>query len=144
MKVTVCENEQQLETEIIIHCRKADEQVQRLAEALSSYDRKLNGTKDGKTFILEADDILYFDSVDKRTFAYTHQDVYEIGLRLYELEERLPQYFFRASKSAIINITKIKIICPDFGGRLEVTLLSGERLSVSRQYAHTLKTILEM
>lgn len=144
MKITIKENEQQSETEIIIHCKKNDEEIQKLVSILSNHDRKLNVIKDKKTFILEADDVLYFDSVDKRTFVYTKQDVYEIHLRLYELEEQLPQNFFRASKSAIINIDKIKSILPDFGGRLEVTLISGERLLVSRQYAHKLKIKLEM
>ncbi len=144
MKITIQENEHQAETEVVIHCRQADEQVLALVSALSTCNSPLTGTKDGATFILTPADVLYFDSVDKRTFAYTEQDTYEVPLRLYELEERLPNSFFRASKASIINIGKIKSILPDFGGRLEVTLVSGERLTVSRQYAHELKTRLEI
>ena len=139
MKITIQENEHQDETEIVIHCRKADNQVLRVVAALSSLDKKLTGTKDGRTFVLDSANILYFDSVDKKTFVYTESEVLEISLRLYELEERLPHDFFRASKSAIINISKIKSILPDFGGRMEVTLITGEKLMVSRQYAHDLK-----
>ena len=139
MKITIQKNEHQDETEIVIHCRKADNQVLRVVAALSSLDKKLTGTKDGRTFVLDPANILYFDSVDKKTFVYTESEVLEISLRLYELEERLPHDFFRASKSAIINISKIKSILPDFGGRMEVTLITGEKLMVSRQYAHDLK-----
>ena len=139
MKITIQENEHQDETEIVIHCRKADNQVLRVVAALSSLDKKLTGTKDGRTFVLDSANILYFDSVDKKTFVYTESEVLEISLRLYELEERLPHDFFRASKSAIINISKIESILPDFGGRMEVTLITGEKLMVSRQYAHDLK-----
>lgn len=144
MKITILENEHQAEVEVVIHCKENNEQVARLVASISGIDRRLAGIKDGKTFILNSDEILYFDSVDKKTFAYTQTDIYEIGLRLYELEERLPRHFFRASKAIIINIDKIKSICPDFGGRLEVTLVSDERLVVSRQYSHDLKSKLNM
>ena len=144
MKITIQENERLEETEVIIHCRQADDETMRLVAALRSLDRKLTGTKDGRTFVVDPVSVLYFESVDKKTFVYTESDVLETSLRLYELEERLPRDFFRASKSTIINISRIKSIMPDFGGRLEVTLINGERLLVSRQYAHDLKTKLEL
>ena len=139
MKVTIQENERYEETEIVIHCRKTDEQILKIVAGLSSLDKKLSGTKDGRTFVVDPADILYFDSADKKTFIYTESMVLETSLRLYELEERLSGNFFRASKSAIINIGKIKSILPDFGGRMEVTLVTGEKLTVSRQYAPDLK-----
>ncbi len=144
MKITIQENELQIETEVVIHCRQADVETLKLVAALKGLDKKLTGTKDGRTYVVDPSCVLYFESVDKKTFVYTETDVLETSLRLYELEERLPRDFFRASKSAIVNIAKIKSILPDFGGRLEVTLINGERLLVSRQYAHDLKTKLEL
>lgn len=144
MKITIQENEHQTEIEITICCMKNDEQVCELISVLSKYDKKVTGMRAGNTYILNPSEILYFDSVDKKTFAYTKNEVYEIGLRLYELEQRLPRCFFRASKAVIINIDKITSIRQDFGGRLEVVMVSGERLAVSRQYAQGLKTKLEM
>ena len=144
VKITIQENEQQSELEVVIHCMKVDEQVSELVSALSNIDKKLAGLKDGKTYVLDPADILYFDSVDKRTFAYAQSAIFEVSLRLYELEECLPRGFFRASKATIINISKIISIMPDFNGRLEVTLLSGEKLVVSRQYAQDLKTKLRL
>ena len=38
--------------------------------------------------------MLYIESVDKRTFLYTEESVYETPLRLYELEERLAPYTY--------------------------------------------------
>ena len=144
MKITIKENERQEELELIIHCKKADEQVARLIAALSHFDKKLTGVKDGRTFVLDTACIFYFESVDKKTFAYAQSEVYEIPFKLYELEQRLPRDFFRASKAAIINISKVKTLMPDFGGRLEVTLATGEKLIVSRQYAQDLKNKLEL
>ena len=140
MKITIQENERQEEVEIVIHCRKVDEQVSELVSAISNLDKKLAGIKDGRTFVLDPSDIFYFESVDKKTFAYAQSTIYEVSLRLYELEDTLPRDFFRASKATIINISKIKSIMPNFSGRLEVTLITSERLIVSRQYAQDLKT----
>lgn len=145
MKIVINENENFLNTEIIINCKHTDEEVLKLLTVLRTFDNKLTGSKDGKTHILEPLNILYFDTVDKKTFIYTANDAFETDLRLYELEERLgTNHFFRSSKSAIINISKIKTIVPDFGGRLEVTLVNNEKLFVSRQYAHDLKRKLEI
>jgi len=47
--------------------------------------------------------------------------------------------FFRSSKSQILNIAKIETLCPDFGGRIEVTMENGYQLIVSRQYAKIFK-----
>lgn len=140
MKITIQQNEVQDELEIVIHCKEIDGQVSELVSALSNLDRKLTGTKDGRTFVLDLRDIFYFESVDKKTFAYSESAVYEVSPRLYELENSLPRDFFRASKAAIINISKIKSIMPYFNGRLEVALINGERLIVSRQYTQGLKT----
>ena len=139
MKITIQENELQDELEVVVRCKKIDEQVSSLVSALSNLDKKLTGTMAGRTFVLDSSDIFYFESVDKKTFAYAQSAVYEVSPRLYELEESLTRDFFRASKATIINISKIRSIMPDFNGRLEVTLITGERLIVSRQYAQGLK-----
>lgn len=148
IKIVINENAPGDEVEVIINCKQVDDAIVRILATLRELDKpaaKLTGLKDGTTYIMEISDVLYFDTVDKRTFIYTQNNVFESGLRLYELEERLgSQQFFRSSKSAIINIAKIKTIVPDFGGRLEVTLTNGERVSVSRQYAAELKSKLGM
>ncbi len=143
MKITVNENPATAETEVIIHCKEVGEDIRKILATLRAFDKKLYGVHNGKTYLLEPGDVLYVDSVDKKTFLYTSDQVLESDLRLYELEERLAGcHFFRASKSSLINIGKIKTIMPDLGGRLEITLISGERLFVSRQYARQLKTTL--
>lgn len=144
MKIVINESQTQAETEIIINCKIADDEILKLVSLLREYNAmpsQLAGYKGGTTYLVEPADVFYFDTVDKKTFIYTENDVLEIGLRLYEIEARMKSdRFFRASKSAVINIAKIKTIVPDFGGRLEVTLLNGEKLFVSRQYAAVLKT----
>ena len=126
--------------EVIIKCPEVTETVSRMKSLLESCGQRLSCTESGMTHLIDRHDIFYFESVDKRCFAYTAKDVYETSLKLYELEELLSDTgFIRSSKSQILNIAKIKSLCPDFGGRLEVVMENGETLIVSRQYAKLLK-----
>jgi len=103
-------------------------------------DLKLTGKKDGQTYILDAAKVLYIDTVDKKTFFYTKNDVYETELKLYELEEQLAAMdFLRANKSCIINLQQIISIKPDIDGKLLVTMSNNEKLYVSRQYSPIIK-----
>ncbi|NLL75826.1 MAG: LytTR family transcriptional regulator [Clostridiales bacterium] len=112
---------------------------------LHVYDKKLTGIKGGQIYILDASKILYIDTVDKKTFLYTDSDVYETPLKLYELEEQLDAVgFFRAGKSVLINFNEIKALKSDLNGRILVTMNNGERLTVSRQYAVTIKKKLDI
>ena len=93
-----------------------------------------------KTQFINKQDVLYIESVDKKCFVYTANEVYESNLKLYQLEEMLEVIgFFRNAKSQIINIAKIKSICPDFGGKIEAEMENGEKVVISRQYAKEFK-----
>ena len=128
------------EVEVIIRCLRATEDIRKLESLLHSHERKLSCTKGGITHLIDIGEVLYFESVDKQSFLYTDSDIYELSLKLYEIEEMLSDIgFIRSAKSQILNIHKITSLCPDFGGRIEVTILGGERLIVSRQYAKSLK-----
>lgn len=140
MKITINESEDMEDIDIVVNCRRIDENLLKIIAAIRAFDRKITGTKEGKLFVLDVDTIYYFESVDKKTFIYLHKDVYESSLRLYELEDKFANSdFFRASKSTIINLSKIKVITPIFGGKLEVVLENNEKLLVSRQYVPLLK-----
>lgn len=140
MKITINENADVDELEVIINCSQADNRVLRIIASLRSLDNKLIGMKDDQTFLLSHGSVLYIESVDKKTFIYCQKDVYETPLRLYELEDKLSgSGFFRASKSAIINLSQVRSLCPDLGGRLLVTMNNGEKMLVSRQYTASIK-----
>jgi DNA-binding LytR/AlgR family response regulator len=111
-----------------------------MASVLQGFDNKLQGSKDGKIYLIDVKDVLYFESVDKRCFIYTDKDVYDTPLKLYEIEEQLTEKgFIRIAKSQILNIFQIESLCPDFGGRIEIILKNSEMLIVSRQYSKLFK-----
>ena len=129
------------EIEVLIKCVEITEEIRRMESLLlHGFEQRLPGVKDGVTHLIDKQDIFYFESVDKKSFLYTANDVYEISLKLYEIENILMDVgFFRNSKSQIINISKIESLRPDFGGRMDVMMKNGEQAIVSRQYARILK-----
>ena len=141
MKIHIREDPSFNETEITINCNAINQDVEKIISLLRVMDLKLTGEKGNQTYIINASQVLYIDTVDKKTFFYTKSDVYETHLNLYELEERLSALdFFRANKSCIINFNQISSIKADIDGRLLLTMSNQERLIVSRQYALTVKT----
>ena len=145
MKIIINENSKIDETEIIINCRQVDEDILRICAGLRIYDKKVTGVLDGQTFILNAFDLLYVETIDRKTFLYTKREVYETPLRLYELEERFAgEDFIRITKSCVLNFNKVKSIRGEFGGKMICTLENDERVTVSRQYATTIKQKLDL
>lgn len=143
MKVTIDVSPDNFETEVIVKCQQIDNELQRLMSLLKSFGEKIPGVLGEATHFIDTKDIFYFESVDKKTFIYTKSEVLETPLRLYEIEQKLSQQdFFRASKSTVINISKIKELSPRFNGRLDALLENDEKLIVSRQYVPVIKEIL--
>lgn len=145
MKISINEDSALEEIEIILNCPRADQAVRRLIAALQSADIRLLGRCRGETAILHPEDVLYIESVDRRVFLYTQDQVCETDKKLYELAAQLSgRSFFRASKSAILNLNRVKSLRPELGARLLVTMENGEKIQVSRQYAGAIKHALEV
>ena len=77
MKITIDERPEASGIEVAIVCRKTDQQVLDIVARLRMFDRKVTGSADGGTHVVNAEDILYVESVDKRTFFYTEGAVFE-------------------------------------------------------------------
>lgn len=140
MKITILDKENSTEEdEIIVKCGSLDDNIIRLLNALKNGKDKLSLYKDSAIILVEEADILYFESVDDRVFAYTKNQVYESHQKLYQLEEELPSNFLRAGKAVIVNINMIEKLSPDLGGRIEATLSNDCKVIFSRMYVPVLK-----
>lgn len=140
----------------LIHNEKTDEQEVDIRyahmtseiERVASFIRNMNvsvkcRTEDGECYISAAD-IYYVESVDKKSFVYCREKVYQTDYRLYELEEELRgNGFVRISKSCILNIEVLQAIRPLLNSRLEASLLNGEKVFISRKYLSEVKNILQ-
>ena len=140
MKITIENIPVGSEPEIIIRCNEPDDSLLQLIYSIKSSSKKLIGITDLQMHIISPKDVFYFESVDNKVFIYCKEKVFESRLRLYEIEREYENWnFFRASKSTIINIAKIKSVSPIFYGRFEALLLNDEKIIISRQYVPMLK-----
>ena len=140
MKISVISPLPGQEDEIIFRCHTLPNDMNRFVYGLRYCELKFAGHDEHGISMITAADIYYFESVDKKVFAYCSQSVYEVKEKLYQVEELseiLP--FMRISKSMIINLDKIRHISPMFGGRFESLLYKDEKVIISRQYVQILK-----
>ena len=140
MKIVIKIDENIAETEIQVSCKQLTEEVENMIATLRIMNEQMFVHKDQETYLLDVSRISYIESVERKSFVYTEDDVYESKLKLYEMEEKLCQLgFFRISKSCLLNLKFIRSIRNDVERRLRLTLSNGEQVLVSRQYAEEIK-----
>lgn len=124
------------EDEVILrYCRMTPE-VERVWNFLRNGQARLMGWKDKTHVVLDVDKILYFESVDGRTYAYTDEEVFAMDVTLNKLEQALYAInFFRCSKSMIINIDKVQSLKSLPSNRIDSVMCNGEHIIISRTYA---------
>ncbi|MDD6070595.1 MAG: LytTR family DNA-binding domain-containing protein [Clostridiales bacterium] len=140
MKITVDINEKLDDTEISIHCKQITPNIENIIAMLQMMNQQLVVTKNNENYLLDVSKILYIEALERKTFVYANDDIYESKLKLYEMEERLCHSgFLRVSKSCLVHLKFIKSIKNDVERKLRLTLENGEQLMVSRQYAEEIK-----
>lgn len=84
--------------------------------------------------MLKFADIQYIFTEDGRTMAVVEKnEVYRLKQRLYELEEMLPGYFIRISKSALANERHLVRFTTGFSGAVDAVFRCGRKEGVSRR-----------
>ena len=135
MKYTI-EHISQGENEVILRCHSPSAEMEQLIRFLEFQNRKIIGSKDGIRIVLAPFQILYVESMEGRTFAYTESEVIQMEYSLAQLEQMLGTInFFRCSKSMILNIDKVRELRSLASNRIEATMCNGERIMISRTYA---------
>lgn len=140
MKITINIDEKVNETEINIKCNRLTADIESIIATLRMINQQMLVTKEDTIYLLDVNKISYVEALERKTFVYTEEAVYESKLKLYEMEERLCQSgFFRVSKSCLVHLRFIKSIKNDVERKLRLTLKNGEQIMVSRQYADEIK-----
>lgn len=103
----------------------------------------ITGIKDEKVELLEQEALIRIYAEDGKVFAKTDESLYQLRLRLYELEERLESSLFvRISNSEIVNLKKVTSLDLSFVGTICMELSNGEVSYVSRRYVSKIKKLL--
>lgn len=114
--------------------------IERIISLMRMMDMQIPVKRNDETILLDVDEILYIEAVERNTFVYTKDSTYESALKLYEFEQQLPEKdFIRISKQSILNLRKVKSLKTDINRKIRATLLNGEQIVVSRTYAEDLR-----
>ncbi len=143
MKIIVEEDSKLDDLEVTLRAPRITDDVIATVSRLKLHELKIAGVENHTTRFVPAKDVLYFESVDKKTFFYTKNEVLETPMRLYEIEDKLGSCgFVRAGKSSVINLKEVESLKSDFGGKLIATLQNAEKIVISRAYAPAIKQML--
>ena len=140
MKVSIRKIAHRADEQVVIECVEVTKEVEDIRAYALLKGTVLTGVYDERIFQFELESVLYFEAVDERVFAYTKDRIFELKVRLYELEDAYSgRHFVRCSKSFIINLLKLESISPALNGRFLAHMKNSEKVIVSRQYVPALK-----
>lgn len=140
MKIEIRVNENMEDTSIVVTCKHLTPEIERIITALRLLDKQLTVKKGIETYLLDVEEIIYIESVDRKCFIYTAKEVFESDYKLYELEKSLEENgFLRVSKACLIRLKSIRSLQADIDRRIRITMSNGEQLIASRFYANELK-----
>lgn len=143
MKIKIEIVNEQIEDEIIIKCAKLTDEIKSIQSLISetiSKSPEIAFFKSNEQYFLQLNDIYFFETNDENVYAHTADDAYRIKLKLYELENILPSYFSRVSKSTIVNARHILSINKNLTSSSLIHFhKSHKQIYVSRFYFKPLK-----
>ncbi len=131
--------------QVIIECVEVTPQVRDIYSYVQNKGEEISGIIDGeyqKKFSLQ--EVYYFEVLDEKVFGYTKDCIFELKMRLYEVEKEYEsRHFVRCSKSVVLNLMLLDGISPALNGRFFAHMRNGEKLMISRQYAsHVRKVVM--
>jgi DNA-binding LytR/AlgR family response regulator len=93
--------------------------------------------------IIDVDNVDWIGVEEEQVFVHAAGTTYPLRRTLAELEARLdPGRFFRAHRSAIVNLDRVKEIVPWFKGTHKLRLTTGAEVELSRRQGRILRKIL--
>ncbi|MFN2291631.1 MAG: LytR/AlgR family response regulator transcription factor [Anaerolineae bacterium] len=93
--------------------------------------------------VLDAGEVDWIGIKDEQVWVHVGNQVYPLRRTLAELEARLdPKRFFRAHRSAIVNLDRVQEIIPWFKGSHILRLTTGAEVDLSRAQARALRKTL--
>ena len=87
------------ENEVIVRYSTFTSEIEQIVGILKNEKRRLIGTIGSEKILVELSDVLYIESVDGKSFAYTDCDVIKLEYTLMQLEQMIQKIsFLRCSR----------------------------------------------
>ena len=132
------------EIEVSVGYPEEDREVKRIVSLINSVQKQVRCNSDTKEKMVNASDIYYIESVDKKTFVYLKEEVFRTEKRLFQLKDELESAgFVQISKSCLLNIHIMESIRPLINSRMEAVLSNGERVFVTRKFLKEIRQALQ-
>lgn len=133
------------EKEITITSPAEDEELQRIYTLLSQAPAPLPlWDASGALHLLYPEEIAHIYALKKKVYARTlANELYTLRLRLYEVENAVPESFVRISYAEIINLKCVQHFDFTYANTIVIRLLDGNVCYVSRRYLPRIKKQLE-
>ena len=120
--------------------------IEPLLQSFGEEKRYLNrlAVREGDRFlVIDTRDIDWMEAKEGGIVLHTGAEEHTISRSLSELETRLdPHLFFRAHRSIIVNLGRVKEIIPWFAGSHRLRLTTGAEIDLSRSRAKALRETL--
>ena len=135
MKLIKTREEDLLENYLELHYDRIDEETEAVLDRLRDTLKYIEGTCEDKKVNIAVRDIFYFETVDRKIFAYTKDMCVEVKEALRDIIDEYSKIgFVRISKSSVVNIYKIKKLEGDLNMRVIIHLKNDEKLIMNRSY----------
>lgn len=128
------------EEQVVLECVEMTRDFEDIREYALMKGSFVAGYINDAVYQIPLTDVLYFEAVGERVFAYTAEELYSVKKRLYEIESLYAdQKFIRCSKSILVNLMQIESFRPALDSRFLARMKNGEDILISRMYAKALK-----
>ncbi len=127
------------EEEVVIYARERTKLTDDIEALVIGSVPELIGYKENQTVKLSSDSVYCFTVEDNKVYALTDSEKLQIKLRLYQLEEILPDTFVKINQSCIANIRKIERFDTSISGTLLIKFKNGYKDYVSRRQMKAVK-----
>jgi len=138
MKLRIETDEAFSDEEIVIRCRELTDDILELQRRLNNLVKSggtLTVNREDMDYFLKFPEILFLETDGTRVAVHTKKQIYSTKQKLYELEELLPTYFMRVSKSTILNLHEVRGIHKNITGASEIEFANSEKKTyVSQNY----------
>jgi two-component system LytT family response regulator len=122
--------------------RLRGEEERRVAEVVRARAPALEqivARKRDRFILLNPDEILYFSAENGLVRAKTATESYVVNYQLADLEAALPQSFFRARRSSLVNLRRVKEVRPFFKSSFVLAMPDAAEIAVSARQAKLLR-----
>ncbi|MBO4846349.1 MAG: LytTR family transcriptional regulator DNA-binding domain-containing protein [Lachnospiraceae bacterium] len=133
MKLVKTREENLKENYLELHYDRIDDETNTVLERLRDTLKYIEGTFEDRKVTVAVSDIYYFETVDRKIFAYTKDMCVEVREALRDLIDEYSG-FVRISKSSVVNVYKVKKLQGDLNMRVIIYLKNDEKLIMNRSY----------